>query len=68
MECSLLVEKLFLHVPEKFFPVNVCLPEDREHGSGGQLRMVGNRDEPPCFWMQEMNMAAGLSYRCIAKI
>jgi hypothetical protein len=24
--------------------------------------MVGDRDEPPAFGMQEMNMAAGLSY------
>jgi len=25
--------------------------------------MVGNGDESPCLWMQEMDMAAGLPYR-----
>ena len=30
--------------------------------------MVGNRDEPPAFGMQEMNMAAGLPYRFKTKM
>ena len=25
--------------------------------------MVGNGDESPCLWMQEMDMTAGLPYR-----
>jgi hypothetical protein len=56
-----------LHVPEKFFPVNICLFENRKHCAGGQFRMVGNRHESPGFRMQEMNMTAGLPYRFKSK-
>jgi hypothetical protein len=55
-------------VPEKFFLVNICLLENREHCAGGQFRVVGNRHEPPGFRMQEMDMTAGLPNRFKSKI
>jgi len=55
-------------VPEKFFPVNICLFENCKYCSGGQFRMVGNGHEPPGFRMQEMNMTAGLPDRFKSEI
>ena len=48
---------------QKIFLVDICLLENREQRTGGNLRMVGNGDESPCFRMQEMDMATGLPYR-----
>jgi hypothetical protein len=48
---------------QEFFLFDISLFENREQCTCGNLRMVGNRDKPPGFRMQEMNMAAGLAYR-----
>lgn len=48
---------------QKIFLFNICLPENRDQCTCGDLRMVGNRNESPGFRMQEMNMTAGLAYR-----
>jgi len=48
---------------QKFFLPDICLTENRKQGTGCNLGMIGNGNEPPAFRMQEMNMAAGLAYR-----
>ena len=52
-----------LHVLQELFLFDICLLENREQCTRGDLRMVWNRDKSPGFRMQEMNMAAGLAYR-----
>jgi hypothetical protein len=55
--------RVSLHVFQEFFFVDVCLFENGKQGACGNLRMVGNRNKPPAFRVQQMDMAAGLSYR-----
>jgi hypothetical protein len=54
---------LSLHVFQEFIPVDVCLFENGKQGACGNLMMVGNRDKPPAFRVQEMDMTAGLPDR-----
>ena len=52
---------------QEFVLPDISLLENREQCTCGNLGMVGDRDESPGFRMQEMNMAAGLTYRFEAK-
>ena len=52
---------------QEFVLSDIRLLEDREQCTCGNLGKVGDRDESPGFLMQEMNMAAGLTYRFVAK-